>query len=443
MRLPRHLLPRLALRVALVAGAALLAAPARADDGSAPDASASPLSRLKPEEQAIIRAKIAGVDALPREKQEQIVRNVETLRLLDPAQRDVLRRRLEQARDARLGGQRLDERVRGFESLGERQKGLVLHQGLVLRGLGTLAWRDLPAELRDDPRVRPLERAFAVAFHRKFWSRAFKALDAAAALAYEPSANLLPEMRDRLTHVRAQAQGGDEKALGRLKEAVFLARAYEATRDLLPAAGVAPDGVGEERRLTALGERLRDLARPAYDEALAEFAAKWREKGPEAWAQAIADMARPPEPPALTGEQKRRYDALQVAFTLEGLGGVLGRNPAFAVHADALLRSALVEGLGMSADDFARLPPRGDGAAQERRSEALREWLEQHAPLPRELVRKVLMDAFAKRWGQGGWQGGRARGPDNRPGPPGRRGGPGPGAPGAPGETPKEPLPPK
>jgi hypothetical protein len=431
------LAPRLLLAALVLALAGSLVPAVRADEPAAsppaqPSDAASPLARLRAEEQEAVRRKIPGVDALPREKQEQIARNVEWLRSLDPERRGLVLRRLHEAHDARLGGQKLDERMGRWRDLDSRQPQALL-QGLVIRGLGRVAWRDLPPGLRNDPRVKALgERSFAVAFHRRFWGRAFKGLDGEAARAYEAPATVPQELRDRLTRLRAQVEGGDEKPLGRLREAVLQARAFEAVRTGAPppAGPAVPHGAAPARdgdvRLAALGERIRDLARPAYDETLADFVAKWREKGADAWVAMVKEIT---QPPALSPEVRRKLEAVQVVFTVESWSGFLAQHPALHASADAILRVALVEELGMSAEEFATLPPRGDLAAQEQRAAALKQWLEQRAPLPREWLREALRRRFPPGGGErAGLAPGRPRPPGERPGQGGRR------APGAPGD---------
>lgn len=433
-RLPARAL----LLVLTVALSGVFAQAVRADEPLA-----LPLARLNPEEQTVLRRKIPGVDALPREKQEQIVRNVEWLRSLDPERRALVLRRLHDAQEARLGGQKLDDRMLGLKDIGKREP-IAIQQGLAIRGLGRLAWRDLPPEIRDDPRVRALgERVLAVAFHRKFWHRAFQGLDAEAARAYEPPADAPQELRDRLANLGRQAQvetdpKAREKALWRLKEAVFQTRAFEVVRaagaDAVPPAAGSPRGPrhDDDARLVALGERLRDLARPAYDATLADLVKRWEEKGAEAWVGMVNDAAQPAAPPP---EVRRKLEALQVAVTIESWNGFLAQHPALAAPADALLKAALVDDLGMSAEEFAKLPPRGDPAAQELRAEAFRLWLDQRPPLPREWIRDRIGRRLGGGFGAGGndrpgWAPGRAR-------PPGGRA---PGAPGVPGVPPPGPV---
>jgi hypothetical protein len=398
---------------------------ARADEPAA-----MPLARLSPAEQSAVRRKIPGVDALPREKQEQIVHNVEWLRSLDPERRALVLRRLQHAQDARVNGQKLDDRMDGLKELQLRKReSFAVQQGLVIRGLGRAAWRDLPAEIRGHPAVRGMgERAFAVAFHRKFWHRAFQGLDEQAARAFEPPADTPPELRKRVLEQRAQVQAGsDPKALWRLKEAVLQTRALEVVRaagaeSAPPAPGTAPARPHEDDgRLVSLGERLRDLARPAYDETLKDLERRWREKGPEAWVGMVTEAAQPVGPPP---DVRRRLEALQVVLTVESWNGFLAQHPGLVPHADGLLEAALVKELGMSPEEFARLPPRGEGAAQEQRAEAFRQWLEQRPPLPREWLRRKWSAGFgAGASDRPGWFPGRARAPGARPAP---------GAPGAP-----------
>ncbi len=407
--------------------AALLALPflggglARADD--APPAAPSPLGRLRPEERAVLERKIPGLSELPLEKQEQIVRNVERLRSLDPQALERVKQRLREADQAGLRGERLDERVRDWAGLKDKQ-GPALLRGQGIHAVGQLAWRRLPPEMRADPAVaRVGERVFSTVFHGLFWGQAWRSLPAEEALSFEPPAGAPEGERARWLELRERARGNPQ-LLGRLQEELLRRRALEAARAVLgpppggeghgpaPAPGSAAGPGGE--RLLALGERLRELAPKAFDDALAQLVAQWREKGGERWAQGLLEKVRPPEP---APEMLRQVETVRFVLALEEFAA---RHGPLAAAADTLLRAALVDDLRMPADEFERLPPRGDAAAQARRREALLLWA-QRGGLPPEVLRWALFKA----WTPGERMGGAFPGRGQRPVPPGGRRGPG------------------
>lgn len=431
-----------ALRACVVAFAALLgvvgagvwARAARAEEPS-------PLARLKPEERAVLERKIPGLTQLPLERQEQIVRNVERLRSLDPQALERIQQRLRAADQAGLRGERLDERVRDWAEVREQGKqGQALLRGQGIRAVGLLAWRQLPAEMRADPAVSRLgERAFAAAFHQLFWGEAWRTLPKDEALAFEPPPGVPEPERARWTELRERARG-DDRLLGRLQEEVLRRRALEAARAVLgaPAApgpsGPEPVPALTQEQVQTLGQRLRDLAPKAYDEALRQVVASWREKGGERWSRAVLERLGPTEVPP---EARKPVEALRFALTLEEFAA---RHPTLGAAADTLLRAALVDDLGMPAQEFERLPPRGDAAAAARRREAFLLWAQRGGLSP-----EVLRWALLKAWSPGErWAGGGAgqRGQRLFPGGP-RRPGNGAGRPPGDGAPPKDGEPPK
>jgi hypothetical protein len=398
---------RLALTV-LLAALTLSAAPARAEGEAA-------LERLTPEERAVLERRLPGLAALSAEKQELIVRNVERLRRLDPAQRALAERRFKAAREAGLGGRDLGERVSDWHALDEKRRVLAEWQSRAVKGLGLRAWGDLPLELRAHPSVAPLlHREWPLAFHQRFLRRAAALLGDAEVKAWEPPATL-PEPWKREFQVDRQrllAAPDPAKALAELRKRVLqgriLAVVHETLRTPAPEAA-SPEAAPPGQRFVVLGERLRALAAPAYAETLADWKRVAETKGPEGFADQVREMVLPPRP---TPELQKKLDALQMVAALEAWTPLLLRRDDLVPQADVLLKTALVDELGMSTEDFAALPPRGLGPAGEARNRALREWAVRN-------VQDVALRHFAlrKRGGErpGPFFGPRRQGNEGRP----------------------------
>lgn len=356
----RLLLPLLLLLVAV-------AGPARADGDS-------PLARLTAQERGVLERRIPELAGLPREKQELLVRNVERLRSLDGAKRELFARRVKDARDAHVGAEELDERRRSLKDLGGERAQLAEWQGLGMKALGLVAWRDLPANLREHASLRALARhEFMLAFHRKFWGQAVEGLDAREAAAAPVPADLPAPWRERLARAKQayEAAPQDPKASRQLRDVVLQGRVMRAVHAMMAASAAGAEA--PETRLLRLGEALRDVARPAYDAALAALVRMAADKGPERMAEKLVEMARPPQPPA---DVQRRLDAVKVVVALELLNETLQRQPDLAARADAMLRDALVDALGVAAADAERLPARGS----EERAQRLRTLIEPRLP---------------------------------------------------------------
>lgn len=403
--------------------ALLLAPRARAEEPS-------PLDLLTPAERTVLEKKLPGLSSLPRERQEQIVRNVLHLRSLSGEDRARMLRRLQEAGEARVRGDDLGSRLEAWGALRGNPDGQGVQMKLTLgmRALASLAWDALPEDMRADPRVRGLgERAFAVGFHRAFWGAAVRGQDAAAALAYQPPAWLPESVRGRVDdlkrRVAAPSAGEGERAKlqSRLAEQVLQCRALEAVRAAL--GGAAPQGPREPgageggpplsgEGLRALGRALSELAPEAYAKALQQGVTLWREKGGERWAEAMLELGRPPAPPP---EVQRQAEALAQVFAVEHF---LARRPGLADEAEPYLRALVVGELGMPEADYAALPPRSAEAGQpDRRREAFLRWAKRSLPA------EVLQHAFGRRQGaagERGWTPGGLRGGGLLPG--GRRG---------------------
>lgn len=373
----------------LVLAGALLALPcAGADEPEA----APPLGRLSPEERAALEQRIPGLTGLPREKQEQIARNVERLRGLDPEQRLLVERRFKAAREAGLGGQDLAERGRSWRRMPDGQQTLAEWQGKVIKALGWRAWRELPAQLREHPAMAPLLfREWPGVFHQRYLSKAVAALDGETAKTWEPPVTLPQAWRERFAKDRAKllealvgSGPAHEHALLQLKKLVLQGRALEAVREAFSAPVTGPDSPAA--RLALLGERLGALTGPAFAETVAEFSAQGLRLGPEAFA---AQLRRAAEPVKLPPELQKKLEAYQVVLALEAWRSWIAAHPALVPQADALLRAALVDDLGMALATFEQLPARD--APGEARAKALRLWADE--TLPRELRKH----AFAPR----------------------------------------------
>jgi hypothetical protein len=392
VRLPFPFARLLVLAVVLLAAAS----PASADE-------ASPLARLSPEERAVLERRIPGLESLPREKQELLAQNVERLRSLDGAKRELLARRVKDARAADLGPEELDARRRSLKGLGGEKAQLAEWHGLGMKALGLVAWRDLPASVREHPALEALPRHdFMLAFHRKFWGQAVEGLDAREAAAAPVPDDLPGAWRERLQRARKayEAAPHDPKAARQLRDVVLQGRVM---RVLHRAQSAPPGGAergGPEARLLRLGEVLRDVARPAYDATLAGLVRLAEEKGPERLAEKLAETARPPQPPP---DVQKRLDAVRLVAALEMLNDVFQRQPELAPKADALLRDALVAGLGVAAADVDALPPRGDAE----RATRLRTLIE--PKLPAGEWRREGLRRFGGQRGPGGF--GHGKGP--------------------------------
>ena len=377
--------------LACVLVGALLALPcAGADEPEA----ASPLGRLSPEERAALEQRIPGLGGLPREKQEQIARNVERLRGLDPEQRQLVERRFKAAREAGLGGQDLAERGRSWRRMPDGQQTLAEWQGKVMKALGWRAWRELPVTLREHPAMAPLLfRQWPAVFHQRYLAKAAGALDAETAKAWPPPATLPSTWSERFVKERAKllevlsAPGGPngpgpgrERALQQLKRLVLQGRALEAVREAFSTPVTGPDSGAA--RLALLGERLGALTGPAFADTVAELSAEAQRLGPEAFAAQVRKAA---EPEKLPPELQKKLDAYHVVLALEAWRSWIAAHPALVPQADALLRAALVDDLGMPPTTFEQLPARD--APGEARAKALRAWADE--TLPRELRKRV------------------------------------------------------
>lgn|GEM_PF-5217128 len=405
----RRVAARLGRRVAVLVLCAWVAVPSARADEPEP---VQPLTRLSAGERAALERRIPGLTGLPRERQDLIVRNVERLRGLDPEQRRLVERRFKAAREAGLGGQDLAERGHAWLHMPGGQQTLAEWQGKAMKALAWRAWRELPAELREHPAMAPLlYRQWPAVFHQRYLSRAVAALDVETAKAWQPPLTLPQTFRDRFFKERTKlleslnspglnsTGPASARALQQLKRLVLQGRALEVVREAFSVPVTGPDTPA--LRLALLGERLGALTGQAFAETVAEFSAQAARVGPEAFA---AQVKKLPEPVKLPPELQRKLEAYQVVLALEAWRSRIAAHPALVPQADALLRAALVDDLGMAPTTFDQLPARD--APGEARVTALRAWADE--TLPREL-RKL---AFTPRGGPDRGPGGRGeRGP--------------------------------
>lgn len=364
--------PARALLLALAAllGAWLLAPALRAQE-------ADPLARLTPDERRVLEQRLPGLAALPAERREQLVRNVERLRGLTPTQRALVEQRLGAARAAGVEPRELAEREQAWRGLGERRP-LAEGLGRAIRALGARAWADLPEALRTHAALAPLEASsWPMAFHARFARRAAQALPEEQVRAWQPQAGTPEPWRADFERARARALADPDPArgLGDLRRRVLLGRTL--------AAAAEPPAPGAEGGRLALGARIAALAPAAYAETLAEFRTAGDTRGPEALATLVREAAEAAQ--RHEGEKLRRLQALQAVLGLEAAAPWIAGQPALVAPADQLLRAALVGELGMPAATFEALPARPSAEA---RAQALRAWLDQ--ALPRDLRRAGL-----------------------------------------------------
>ncbi|MFM8386206.1 MAG: hypothetical protein ACKOCB_05215 [Planctomycetia bacterium] len=365
---PRSLL----LALALVAGGAALALDlhAQGDD---------PLARLLPAERRLLDQRLVdqgqeGLASLPRERQEQLVRNVERLRGLTPAQQALVDRRLGAARAAGLEPRELVEREQAWRSLGDRRP-QAEGMGRAIRALGARAWADLPEALRTHPSLAALEAsAWPVAFHARFARKAAAAPSDEQVRGWQPAADAPEPWRMEFARARERALADPDTVRGMadLRGRVLLGRMLAAAAPAT-APALTPSG-GEGGRL-ALGSRLAGLEPAAYDEVHAEFRGMGEKRG----AEGLAALVREAAAGAVRHDagKQRRMHAMQAVLGLEAAAPWLASQPALAAAADVVLRAALVGELGMPEAAYASLPAREAGEA---RAQALRAWFQQAAP---------------------------------------------------------------
>lgn len=339
---------------ALLVGA--LSVPALAGDDAAPAAARDYVAELTSEELGFLRQRIQDWDAMEASQRQRIAQNVLRLRNLSEEGRKQFRRKIDHFTKAGGDAPHAKERLEQLKRDGTRM--------LFTRGLGALARRELGMEQE----AALLERGVStntldMLFSRMFWERAVQSAgDTEPPAPDSLPAGVSPESRQRYAEAHARYVEAEGPARERMRRYLGFKHAMLQS-ELLRQSAARTDLASSDAYALALGQRLREAWPQAFAAVLDSVRAN-----PDAFVQAAERSETQRAVEGLSrGRGRLSKEELRLLVVLADRAAThnAAERPQLRERVDQLLRSVLVDELGLPQEAVDGLPARSEPEARE------------------------------------------------------------------------------